>query len=249
MPTNIFSTYADKYKKQTSAEALFFHSSTIASVKGLRVLLPDKGLEFSDNSYVGTDPAGFFYYDDLDKVKTANKYVADNTTNPKDDQLIAWVKFYKDNTLVGEFLGDDYFNVVTAAGMVGYSHSGQWKESSAESYVEAFLKKDANSSYVTLDISKAIKRKGTMTTSNSDLKASSIPSIKGHFHYDNLDNVSNGTFVSYSNDRLVFYNNDYTGTAFTGYFIPNGRDDSQTILGIYGSTELTLSGTKWDITN
>ncbi|KAJ7204974.1 hypothetical protein GGX14DRAFT_569124 [Mycena pura] len=249
MPANIYSTYADKYKKQTSAEALFFHSSLHNYVKGLRVLLPDKGLEFSDNSYVGTDPAGFFYYDDLDTAKAANKYVSDSTTNPKDGQPVAWVKFYKDNTLVAEFLGDDYFNVVSSAGMVGYTHSGQWKESSAESYVEAHLRKDANSSYVTLDISKAIKRKGTMTTSNSDLQASSILDIKGHFHYDNLDNVSNGTYVSYTNDRLVFYNNDNTGTAFTGYFIPNGRDDSQTILGIYGSTELTLSGTKWDITN
>lgn len=52
--TSIFATYANKYTKQTSAEALFFHSSKLAYVKGLRVLLPDKGLEFSDNSYIGT---------------------------------------------------------------------------------------------------------------------------------------------------------------------------------------------------
>lgn len=41
--------------------------------------------------------------------------------------------------------------------------------------------------------------------------------IKGHFHYESLDDVSNGTYVSYTNDRLVFYKNDYTGTTFTGY--------------------------------
>ena len=51
------------------------------------------------------DPAGFFYYNDLDTAKTANKYVSDNTTNPKDGQLIAWVKFYKDDTLVAEVGG------------------------------------------------------------------------------------------------------------------------------------------------
>ena len=51
------SIYADRintYGNQTSAEALFFHSSLHNYVKGLRVLLPDKGLEFSDSSYIGT---------------------------------------------------------------------------------------------------------------------------------------------------------------------------------------------------
>jgi len=243
--TSIYATYANKYNKQTSAEALFFHSSLHTNVKGLRVLLPDKGLEFTDSSYVGTDPSGFFYYNDLDTAKTANKYESDNTTNPKDNQLVAWVRFYKDSTLVAEFLGDDYFNVVSIANMVGYKQSGSWKTSSAESYVEAHLKKDANSSSVTLDISKAIKRTGTMTTSDSTLKAAGISDIKGHFHYDSLDAISNGYYVSYTNDRLVFYQNDNTGTTFTGYFIPNGRSDSQTLLGISGSTELTLSGTTW----
>ena len=124
MTQSIYSTYADKYSKQTSAEALFFHSSIYSYVKGLRILLPDKGIEFTDNSYIGTgafnqpaktwllitlvllnccqDPAGFFYYNDLDTAKTANKYVSDNTRNPKDNQLIAWVKLYKDNTIVAE---------------------------------------------------------------------------------------------------------------------------------------------------
>ena len=48
------------------------------------------------------DPGGTFYYDDIDKAQTANKYKADNTRNPRDNQLIAWVKFYEDTTLVAE---------------------------------------------------------------------------------------------------------------------------------------------------
>ena len=63
------------------------------------------------------------------------------------------------------------------ASMVNYTHTIYWQESSAESYVEAHLKKDANSSSITLDLSKAIKRKGTMTTDNSDLKAAGISGI------------------------------------------------------------------------
>lgn len=54
MVQSIYSKYADKYEYQTPAEALFFHSSLHKNVKGLRVILPDKGLEFTDSSYIGT---------------------------------------------------------------------------------------------------------------------------------------------------------------------------------------------------
>ena len=52
--SSIYSDRINKYGNFTPAEALFFHSSLYDYVKGLRVLLPDKNLEFSDNSYVGT---------------------------------------------------------------------------------------------------------------------------------------------------------------------------------------------------
>ena len=41
--------------------------------------------------------------------------------------------------------------------------------------------------------------------------------IKGHFHFDALDKISDGKYVSYSNNRLVFYLDDHVGTTFTGY--------------------------------
>ena len=40
--------------------------------------------------------------------------------------------------------------------------------------------------------------------------------ILGHFHYDSLNRLSSGTYVSYTNDRLVFYNNE-NDRIFTGY--------------------------------
>ena len=40
--------------------------------------------------------------------------------------------------------------------------------------------------------------------------------IKGHFHYDSLDKISDSKYVSYSNDRLVFYLDDRAGTTITG---------------------------------
>ena len=41
--------------------------------------------------------------------------------------------------------------------------------------------------------------------------------ITGKFHYDSLDNVSKGHFVSYTNDRLVFYESEVLSKDFTGY--------------------------------
>ncbi|KAJ7224577.1 hypothetical protein GGX14DRAFT_651109 [Mycena pura] len=243
---SIYAECAQRYKKQASAEALFFHSSRY---KGLRVFLPDLSLEFTDGSFIGTDAPGQFYYNDLDLVKTANKYVSDNPENPADNnQLVARVKLYKDDTVVAEFLGDDKFGVVKVAGMVGYGTSGHWQHSSADSYADAHLNKEADSSSVTLDISHALKMKATMTTVNSELKTASILNIKGRFHYDSLDDVSNGTHVSYTNDRLVFYNNsDVTTKGFTGYFIPDGSR-GRPLLGISDKTELEMSETVWEIT-
>jgi len=242
-----------KYRNMTAAEALFFHSSVdrpghqLERLRGLRVLLPDKGLEFSDGSFIGTDPAGFFYYHNLEEVKGAIRYESGTIVNPQNDQLCAWVKFFNpSNKLVGEFLGDDFFHAVDVAGMNGHAHAGQWGFSSANSLVEAHLKKGPMSTTMTLDISNAIKKVATMTTVDADLIVSSLSDISGRFHYGSWDNISNGTYVSYTNDRLVFYHDDkYGSPTFTGYFIPNGRSDSPTILGIQGSTELTLSGTVW----
>ena len=41
--------------------------------------------------------------------------------------------------------------------------------------------------------------------------------IKGHFHYDDLKKVGDGVYVSYTNDRLVFYQDDNVSKTFTGY--------------------------------
>ena len=41
--------------------------------------------------------------------------------------------------------------------------------------------------------------------------------IKGRFHYDSLDKINEGKFVSYANDRLVFYLDNNNSTTFTGY--------------------------------
>ena len=51
---SIYAECAQRYKNQASAEALFVHSSLHDYVKGLRVLLPDLSLEWTDDSYIGT---------------------------------------------------------------------------------------------------------------------------------------------------------------------------------------------------
>ena len=52
--SSVFEDALKKYGNQTPAEALFFHSTLYNYIKGLRILLPEEGLEFTDNSYIGT---------------------------------------------------------------------------------------------------------------------------------------------------------------------------------------------------
>ena len=66
------------------------------------------------------------------------------------------------------------FNTVRVAGMEKFGKKGKWGTSSADSFVEAHLEKDAGSSTVTLDMSKASHKVATMTTVDSELKASSL---------------------------------------------------------------------------
>ena len=66
------------------------------------------------------------------------------------------------------------YNTVKIAGMKGFGREGKWVTSSVNSFVEAHLKKDAGSPTVTLDISKSIHKVGTMTTKDSELKASRL---------------------------------------------------------------------------
>ena len=119
--------------------------------------------------------------------------------------------------------------------MKGFGKKGTWRTFPASSFVEANLKKDANNSTLTLDISRLSYKVATMTTEDAELKASSLrgkcawpwctrmtsplndhTDIKGHFYYDSLDKISDGKYVSYSNDRLVFYLDDRAGTTITG---------------------------------
>ena len=67
------------------------------------------------------------------------------------------------------------FNTVRVAGMKGFGKRGNWQTSTANSFVEAYLKKDEGSSTVTLDISKAIHKVAMMTSWDAELKASSLP--------------------------------------------------------------------------
>ena len=57
----------------------------------------------------------------------------------------------------------------------GFGKRGNWQTSTANSFVEAHLKKGTGSSTVTLNISKAIHKVAMMTSWDAELKASSLP--------------------------------------------------------------------------
>jgi hypothetical protein len=41
--------------------------------------------------------------------------------------------------------------------------------------------------------------------------------VNGTFYYKNINLVKSGIYANYNDDRIVFYNSDYTGRDFTGF--------------------------------
>jgi len=53
-------------------------------------------------------------------------------------------------------------------------------------------------------------------------------------------------YASYNNDRIVFYENDYTGKDFVGYFIP--FEGTTNTLGIAAANTVIISDVAWSNT-
>lgn len=43
--------------------------------------------------------------------------------------------------------------------------------------------------------------------------------VKGNLFFKNIRTLAKGVYASYNNDRIVFYENDYSGKDFVAYFI------------------------------
>ncbi|KAF8729362.1 hypothetical protein AX14_006233 [Amanita brunnescens Koide BX004] len=189
----------------------------------------------------------FFYngnYDgDTSKVLTAVKYKSSTVTDPRNNQTLASVKFSNSrNEVIAEFLGADRFHTVRAADMDPHEGSGEWKALSISSFANAKVSKSANDNKLTLeadqvngkvvvtmdlghvveeeklkrDLSKA-NELNTLQGRIAALKAVPLTNAEGKLHYGGNKTALLGSYANYSNDRIVFYDNDNVGNIVRAY--------------------------------
>jgi hypothetical protein len=116
--------------------------------------------------------------------------------------------------------------------MDGYTNIGSWNPLKLGSSI-ATVEKESTSSTITL-YADAIKKTATWSSGAVVLKPKSfcayftLPSssggdrtwataVNGTLYFKNLNNLASGVYANYSNDRIVFYDDDYRGKDFTAF--------------------------------
>jgi len=228
MAIDQFEELKGKYPHNVYAEALFFN----ASQKALRLEVPEIGREFTDGLYIGADPEGTLYYrnaDSFDDPTRVVKYNVTKYTNPFDNKVCAWVKFYTETIqdCHAEFLAYDPKGTVDAAGMNGYTYTGNWKGLVIGSSTASVRKYD-DSKTMTFK-AEPLGKTATITDTQDYLKDISVD-VQGTLWFKNVSDIPKGKYASYNDDRVVFYADNWTGKDFTAYFVP--FESSKNDLGI-----------------
>lgn len=227
------------YNHETSAEALFFKNTVNNTVhQAIRLEVPELGLEFTDNAYIGKDPEGIFYYDDVSDISgSAKAKVSKVTANSKN---YCHIKFYTSNEseTYAEFVAEDPYGTVDAASLNGSVRDGNWTSLNIGT-ANATVYKRTSESKITLTAD-SISKKATLTYAGNF-----SVDIKGTLFFKKLADVTStkAKYASYNDDRIVFYENDYTGKDFVAYFIP--FEGNTKTLGITATNTVIISDVAW----
>jgi hypothetical protein len=126
-------------------------------------------------------------------------------------------------------------SAVTGAGMNHYSSQGIWDEFKMNT-ASASVKKDKDKRTITVVIDQS-PIKATITDKNNVLKGTKFGAyfhalniftrtniqakdVEGTIYYKAIEDIKDGIYANYNNDRIVFYSNDYSGKDFTAYVCP-----------------------------
>ncbi|KAJ7142017.1 hypothetical protein C8R43DRAFT_1199900 [Mycena crocata] len=233
------------FNEVTSAYALFFKNDH--NYHAFRLEVPEAGLEFTDGAYIGKDPEGFLYYNNLQDFekgtgKKHNYHILQDSIGGKTYAVVEF-RHSANATPYAKFYAPDNHRVTSAADMQNYSSTGNWVALEATSTYTTIEKK-SNSRTVTVNMPSADKV-ATWDAGSTNFNPSSF-SVTGHIHYKKLSKLKDAKYANYNNDRVVFYENDWTGRDFVAFFIP--REDQTPTLGIESTRTtpaLTFSNVKW----
>jgi hypothetical protein len=229
------------YNHETAAEALFFKNTVNGTVhQAVRVEVPELGVEYTDNAYIGTDPEGILYYDAASDISGDSKAKVIKVT--VDSKNYVRIKFYTDSEdeTYAEFVAEDPYATVDAASLDGSVRNGKWTSLNIGSANAKVYKKTAEAK-ITLTAD-AISKKATMTYSGSTRFDVDVNGTLFFKKYADLTSTK-AKYASYNNDRIVFYQDDFTGTDFVAYFIP--FEGTTKTLGIAAADTIIISDVAW----
>ncbi|KAJ7480583.1 hypothetical protein FB451DRAFT_1365067 [Mycena latifolia] len=236
-----------KFANGTAAYALFFKNAL--GYKAVRLEAPDIGLEFTDGTYIGRDPQGFLCYDKLEDFQhdtsAKHTYHVSVAISSIDSRTYAVIEFRKSpgTTPYAKFYGADIHRVTTAADMGNHTNTGSWITLKT-AWCYTTIEKQAYSRTVTVTLA-SVDKVATWDAGSASFNPSSFR-VQGHLHYKRFNKLKDAKFANYNNDRVVFYENDYTGRDFVAFFIP--REDATETLGIESTNAtpaLTFTNVAW----
>ncbi|PPQ95401.1 hypothetical protein CVT26_008247 [Gymnopilus dilepis] len=164
---------SSEFKTECAAEALLFYGG---AHKGLRVEAREIALEFTDNAYIGTDPEGFLFYNDVkDLTKSGtHTYSIQSVTYINTTYAIIDFVWGGQSKSYARFVAKDPANIAYQMG--NYSSTGQWIDLDANSANAVIEKTSSNEIQIHI---KSISKSGRWTSSptiSSDSKFSASTS-------------------------------------------------------------------------
>jgi len=230
-----------KYHHETAAFALLFKNDH--NTKAIRVEAPGLALEFTDGLYIGRDPEGVLHYNNAADLKRSGTHYYHVTKTLVDGDTYCQIEFRFGSSSgdpYAKFLAEDPTDAVNAAGMSNHSATGSWQRLSVSSTL-ATMKKTSSSQTLTVNL-ESDGKVGTWTLPSNVLKNVGFE-IDGTFYYKKLSDIGKGIWANYNDDRVVFYENDWTGRDFTSFFIP--LESNTSTLQAHPSSTLTLQNGSW----
>ncbi|KAF9263146.1 hypothetical protein L218DRAFT_944682 [Marasmius fiardii PR-910] len=106
--------------------------------------------------------------------------------------------------------------------MNNFQRSGKWQNLALGS-VTATVKKldDQRTIYITVaPLGKKAQWQDKDKVTGKEALHGKAVNVNGMLHFKDFNTVAKGYYANYNNDRIVFYENDYTGTDFVAFFIP-----------------------------
>ncbi|KAJ7044430.1 hypothetical protein C8F04DRAFT_643694 [Mycena alexandri] len=235
------------YKNNVPASALVINNP---ATKALRLEVPELGKEFSDGEYIGKDPEGVLYYNDIKDFKYSSYHITAVTVTVQDGTNSITTKFMrikffvdKEQDCYAEFVAKDPAGVAANLGTNGLTKKGDWSNLDI-GCATAVITKSAHESTIKVT-ARSIHKKATIPLSSTDdasLIAQAID-VKGNLYFKDTSTIDTGIFANWNNDRVVFYHDNEYSTDFMAYFIPFESCTGE--LGVQVADTKILKDVKW----